>query len=110
MGTLGKANVRQLPSAADGALPRVLFCRVFGSRQRCLCRESFNAESLALGRDSLCRVPFYAESDTRQRNVCRVPDKLHSAKNRALGKEPVSGSDIIILLSVLVTLARSLAL
>ena len=37
---------------------------------------------------------FFAEcqKNTRQRRLCRVPEKQHSAIHLALGKEPVSGS------------------
>ena len=34
------------------------------------------------------------KKNTRQRRLCRVPEKQHSANHLALGKEPVSGSDI----------------
>jgi hypothetical protein len=42
--------------------------------------------SAALGKDG------FAECGARQRRLCRVPDKKHSAKTLALGKEPNSGS------------------
>ena len=32
------------------------------------------------------------KKNTRQRRLCRVPEKQHSANHLALGKEPVSGS------------------
>ena len=44
-----------------------------------------------LGKEPLCRV---SKKNTRQRRLCRVPEKKHSANHVALGKEPVSGSDI----------------
>ena len=33
------------------------------------------------------------KKNTRQRRVCRVPEKQHSANHLTLGKEPVSGSE-----------------
>jgi hypothetical protein len=38
----------------------------------------------------------FAESSTRQKIICRVSDKLHSANLAALGKEPDFGSDVLL--------------
>jgi hypothetical protein len=51
---------------------------------------------VALGKVLIRRVFSFTECflrGTRQRALCRVPEKKHSAKNLALGKEPNSGSD-----------------
>jgi hypothetical protein len=53
--TLGKDNSRQIQTAADGPLPSAAICQVY-----------FYAESPALGK----------------RLICRMPDKKHSAKSR----------------------------
>jgi hypothetical protein len=50
------------------------------------------AECLALGKQDLYRAQDSAECGPRQSRLCRVPDKKHSAKPPALGKEPNSGS------------------
>jgi hypothetical protein len=92
--TLGIDNDCHLLTAADGSLPCASFRREFDTRQRFLCRGSLCAECFALDKRYLCRVSFFAESGTRQRLFCRVPDILHSANLVALGKEPVSGSDM----------------
>jgi hypothetical protein len=73
-------------------LPRVALRRVCGTRQRNLCRVYFCAESPALGNDDICREQDFTEFDTRQRLLCRVPDKKQSAKRRALDKDPDSDS------------------
>jgi hypothetical protein len=52
------------------------------------------AECSALGKGYLCREPKFTERGTRQSLLCRVPDKKHSAKPPALGKEPNSGSAV----------------
>ena len=79
---------------------------------KCLFAE---CQKKALGKDAFCRVPKNgtrqntslpsaekkhsaksslpsAEKNTRQSRLCRVPDKIHSAKLPALGKVPVSSS------------------
>ena len=70
-----------------------------------MCFEIFFAEcqkKITLGKEALCRVlkkhsanSLFAEcqKNTRQRRLCRVPEKQHSANHLALGKEPVSGSE-----------------
>jgi hypothetical protein len=90
---LGQENDRQLLTAVDGPLPSVAVRRVFGTWQRCLYRVFSCAESLALGKHDRYREQDFAECGTRQRLLCQVPDKKHSAKHRALGKVPDSGSD-----------------
>ena len=44
----------------------------------------------------MCFEIFFTEckKNTRQSRLCRVPEKQHSANHLALGKEPVSGSDL----------------
>jgi hypothetical protein len=79
---LGKDNDRQLLTTTDGPLPRAVVCRVFGTWQR------FFAECFSVPR-ALHSVNAVI---TRQRILCRVPDKKHSAKRQALDKEPDSGS------------------
>jgi hypothetical protein len=54
--------------------------------------KDFFAESPALGKRSRYREKDFAECGTRQKLLCRVLDKKHTAKRRALGKEPDSGS------------------
>jgi hypothetical protein len=51
-----------------------------------LVTESRTLPSAALGKG------FFNECGTRQRILCRVPDKKHSAKSRALGKGPDFGN------------------
>ena len=50
------------------------------------------AECATLGKGGRYRESDFAECATRQRILCRVPDKRHSAKRQALNKEPDSGS------------------
>jgi hypothetical protein len=73
----------------------------------------FNLSLPSVGKKALGKELF-AECcicDTRQRALCQVPKKSlgkeifyrvskikHSAKNLALGKEPNSGSDLVILI------------
>ena len=71
--TLGKET--SLPSVKK-TLGKELLCRV---------------SKTTLGKELLCRV---SKKNTRQRRLCRVSEKKHSANHVALGKEPVSGSDI----------------
>jgi hypothetical protein len=53
---------------------------------------SVYAECLTLGKWGHCQESYFAESGTRQRMLCRVPDKMRLAKHRALIKELDSGS------------------
>jgi hypothetical protein len=53
----------------------------------------FCAESPALGKRVYYRELDFAEYGTRQSILCRIPDKKHSAKRRALGKATDSGSE-----------------
>jgi hypothetical protein len=53
---------------------------------------SFHAKFPTLGKRGHYRECDFAECDARQRWLRRVPDKKHSAKHRALGKEPDFGS------------------
>jgi hypothetical protein len=78
-----KVNDRQLSTAADGSLPRAAFaeCLTLG-------KDVF-AECPALGKRARYREQDFAECGSRQRLICRVSDKKHSAKLLTLGK----GSD-----------------
>jgi hypothetical protein len=67
-------------------------CRVFRTRQRNLCRVYSCAESPALGKHCRYREQDFAECGTRQRLLCRVPDKKHSTNLLALDKDLDSGS------------------
>jgi hypothetical protein len=58
-----------------------------------LCRVYSCAESPMLGKRARYWEQDFAECGTRQRVLCRVPDKKHSTKRRALGKGPDSGSE-----------------
>jgi hypothetical protein len=71
--------------ATDGPLPSAAFGQELDTRQSLLDREFVYAECFALTTLGLCRESSFIESDTQ-------PDKLHSAKRRALGKEPNFGS------------------
>jgi hypothetical protein len=84
---LGKCNGCQL-----GPLLRVALRRVSRTRQRNLYRVYSFAESHALGKRLRYREQDFAEYGTRQRLLCRAPDKKHSTKRRALGKGPDSGN------------------
>jgi hypothetical protein len=53
---------------------------------------SFYAECLTLGKRGRYRESYFIESGIRQKMICPVLDKMHSAKRRALAKEPDSGS------------------
>jgi hypothetical protein len=85
--------------ASAGGWPLTALCRepplpsVWPSANMSLPSASC-AECSALGKGYLCREPKFTESGTRQRLLCRVPDKKHSAKPPAPGKEPNSGSDL----------------
>jgi hypothetical protein len=80
-------------AAADSPLPSAAFadrplCRVFDTRQTCLCRVGSCAECPALGKEARCREPNFTECGSRQSLLCRVPTKgtrqrcRHSAKPR----------------------------
>ena len=78
----GTRQRRILPSTEKWHSVKYIFaeCWKKNTRQSHLCRVFFFLPSvfyLALGKDRLCRVP----------------DKIHSAKPPALGKVPVSGSE-----------------
>ena len=102
-GTLGKdisKKIESLPSAVSGALDKVFFKKIFtecltaGTRQRrtwpntvtraayAECRDF--AESLALGKEVLCRVPVFAEFPALGKKIFAECNSLPSA---ALGKE-----------------------
>jgi hypothetical protein len=98
-----KTNGRQLQTAANGPLPRAVFaeCLPLGKELFAECfavpsaLHSVNClvtERRTLPRVTLGKVVF-AEGDTRQSSLCRVPDKKHSTKTPALGKDPDSGSE-----------------
>jgi hypothetical protein len=113
--TLGKDLLCWVPDIWHST--KNLLCRVpaFGPRQRltavscrralmALCRAPslssvsiyrvfLCAECPALGKQSLYRAQDFAECGSRQRRLCRVPEKKHSAKRLALGKDPDSGSE-----------------
>ena len=95
------------------ALGKDAFCRVpkngtwqntslSGARKKALGKDAFcRVPKMALGKIHLCRVlkkhsakPSLpsAEKNTRQSRLCRVPNKIHSAKLPALGKVPASDS------------------
>ena len=105
------------------ALGKIHLCRVpeKSTQQRRILPSAMplcQVPKKALGKDVFCRVPKNgtrqntslpsaekkhsanpslpsAEKNTRQTRLCRVPDKIHSAKLPALGKVPVSGSVIL---------------
>ena len=63
-----------------------------------------------LGKDVFYRVFLFAECiflALDKHGLCRVPDKIHSAKPPALGKSPVSGSDSDQLIGVVWTLGAA---
>jgi hypothetical protein len=74
---------------ADGPLPSVDVRRV--SVYATLGKEVI-VECLTLGKRGRCRECYFAECGTQQRILYRVSDILHSAKRRALDKEPDSDS------------------
>jgi len=78
---------RILPSAKKWHSVKYIFaeCQKKGTRQRLVLPS---AEKKHSAKPSLPS----AEKNTRQSRLCRVPDKIHSAKIPALGKVPVSGS------------------
>jgi hypothetical protein len=49
---------------------------------------------LTISKEPVCQVFFFTECFfcTRQKLICRVPEKLHSAKKLALGKQGLSGT------------------
>jgi hypothetical protein len=63
---------------ADGPLPRAAICRVFGTRQRFLCRVYLCAESPALGKRGRYREQDFAECPTKSPRQSAE----HSAKSR----------------------------
>jgi len=82
-------------------------CQKKGTRQRRIlpCAEKNtrqntslpSARKKALGKDEFCRVFFLPSVfylALGKDRLCRVPDKIHSAKPPALGKVPVSGSEL----------------
>ena len=56
-------------------------------------KSSLPSVKKTLGKEALCRV---SKKNTRQRRLCRVPEKQHLANHLALGKEPVSDSAMCI--------------
>jgi hypothetical protein len=83
-----------LPSVGKKALGKELFAErcISDTRQIALCRVSkikHSAKSFLAEYFLLPRV-FCVVLD--KEIFCRVPEKKHSAKNLALGKEPNSGS------------------
>jgi len=115
-----------LPSARSGALGKEIKKKIFaecltaGARQRrtwhgAVSRAAYAecidfAESLALGKEVLCRVPVFAECPALGKEIfaecnslpsaalgkedlCRVSDFWHSAKKFTLGKVSVSSSE-----------------
>jgi hypothetical protein len=88
-----KTNGRQLWDGCWRLFAESSLCRVFDTRQTCLCRVLSSAECSALGKESLCRELDFTECGSRQSLLCRVLDKRHSAKNPTLGKDSDSGSE-----------------
>jgi hypothetical protein len=80
------------PSALGKDFAERHICRVFHTRQTCLCRVGSCAECPALGKEARCREPIFTKCGSRQILLCRVPDKRHSAKRPTLGKASDSGS------------------
>jgi hypothetical protein len=76
-----------------GPLPSIAVRRVFDTPQRGRCRVSAYAECRTLGKRCRCRDCFIVECGTRQIILCRVPDKKHSTKRRALSKGLDYGSE-----------------
>jgi hypothetical protein len=90
--TLGKeASLPSVNSRCSAKITTVSYRRLL----TVICRASLFDECLALGKDLyLCtespalgkraryREQDFAECSTRQRRLCRVPDKKHSAKRR----------------------------
>ena len=98
-----KNNTRQntsLPSARKKTLGKDVFCRVSKNSTR----QNTSLPSVrkkTLGKDVFCRVFLFAECiflALGKHGLCRVPDKIHSAKTPALGKSSVSGSASCMLL------------
>ena len=97
---LGKDAFCRVPKKWHSAKYIFAECQNKGTRQRGILPS---ARKKALGKEAFCRVPkngtrqntslLSAEKNTRQSRLCRVPDKIHSAKLPALGKMPVSDSD-----------------
>jgi hypothetical protein len=77
----------------SGTRQTVHVCRVFDTRQTCLCRLWSCAECPALGKSARYREPYFAECGYRQSLLCRVPDKRHSTKSPTLGKASDSDSN-----------------
>ena len=93
--TIGTRQRRTWPNTVTrGSLCRVpLFCREPGTRQL-LCRVPFFAECPALGKELFAECNSLPSAALGKEGLCRVPDFLHSAKQFALGKDPVSSSDV----------------
>jgi hypothetical protein len=64
-------------------------------------KKFVECQILTLGKESLCRVPSFAEclslpsAALGKEALCRVRDIWHSAKAVALGKEPFSRSEMM---------------
>jgi hypothetical protein len=76
-------------SSRTAAEALTALCRVFNTRETCLCRVGSYAECPALGKETRCREPNFIECGSRQSLLCRVPDKRHSAKRSTLGKASI---------------------
>jgi hypothetical protein len=84
-----------LPSVGKKTLGKELFaeCCIFDTRQR---NSLPSVKNKTLGKELLRRVFSFTEGfcvALGKELLCRVPEKKHSAKYLALGKEPNSGSD-----------------
>ena len=85
---------RSLPSVRKKALDKDVFCRVTKNSTR-QNTSLPSARKKALGKYVFCRVFFLPSVfylALGKDRLCRVPNKIHSAKPPALGKVPVSGS------------------
>jgi hypothetical protein len=97
--TLGKETA--LPSV-DPHLPRATFaeCLPLGKLVFTECISVSSVLHSINEIDTECRTllsaalgkEVFAECGSRQRSLCRVPDKKYSTKPPALGKDPDSGS------------------
>ena len=105
----GTRQNTSLLSARKTALGKDAFCRVpknstrqntylSSTRKRHSAKTHFAVcRKITLGKDAFCRVFFLPSVfylALGKDRLCRVPDKIHSAKPPALGKVLVSGSEM----------------
>ena len=74
-------------------------CQNKGTRQNTSLPSAEKKHSAKSSLSSVFFLPSVFYLALGKDRLCRVPDKIHSAKPPALGKVPVSGSETVVKLS-----------